>query len=192
MEETGIPTRFKGVNFRSRLEAKWAHVFELLEWDWLYEPFDMEGWIPDFLIRSKCSEDLLIDIKPITRFGCRPLEIEDKIDHALSASETPYFAAVLGVAPQDFDGDCLIGTLRWPGADETWDLARFTTCLNERIGLNQVNLTWNCVINNEHSKFLAGGDRDRIERAFREAANRVQWNAKAPRHIADVLAGIQL
>jgi hypothetical protein len=45
-----IPTIYKGVQFRSRLEAKWAAFFDLLGWRWHYEPLDLDGWIPDFLI----------------------------------------------------------------------------------------------------------------------------------------------
>ncbi|MEA2669684.1 MAG: hypothetical protein QOJ33_2618, partial [Chloroflexota bacterium] len=29
-----IPTTYDGVNFRSRLEAKWAAFFDLLGWRW--------------------------------------------------------------------------------------------------------------------------------------------------------------
>jgi hypothetical protein len=45
-----IPTTYNGVQFRSRLEAKWAAFFDLLGWRWHYEPLDLDGWIPDFLI----------------------------------------------------------------------------------------------------------------------------------------------
>jgi hypothetical protein len=47
-----IPTVFAGVQFRSRLEARWAAFFELLKWPWDYEPIDLAGYIPDFLIRA--------------------------------------------------------------------------------------------------------------------------------------------
>lgn len=45
-----IPTTYKGVNFRSRLEATWAAMFDLLELKWSYEPIDLDGWIPDFVL----------------------------------------------------------------------------------------------------------------------------------------------
>jgi hypothetical protein len=57
-----IPTQYKGINFRSRLEAKWAKMFDLLGWKWEYEPFDLDGYIPDFLIKSE--RPLLVEIKP--------------------------------------------------------------------------------------------------------------------------------
>lgn len=61
---TGIPTLFKGVQFRSRLEAKWAAFFDNMEWRWEYEPVDREGWIPDFAIWLKGQDALLVDVKP--------------------------------------------------------------------------------------------------------------------------------
>lgn len=49
---TAIPTAYGGVNFRSRLEARWAAMFDLLGWRWEYEPLDLDGYIPDFLVRG--------------------------------------------------------------------------------------------------------------------------------------------
>ncbi len=54
-----IPTQYAGVNFRSRLEARWAAVFDLLGWKWEYEPIDLYGYIPDFMLGN-----LLVEIKP--------------------------------------------------------------------------------------------------------------------------------
>ena len=50
-----IPTMYKGVSFRSRLEARYAAFFDLAGWDWSYEAIDKDGWIPDFLVRFKCA-----------------------------------------------------------------------------------------------------------------------------------------
>jgi hypothetical protein len=46
----GIPTMYKGVNYRSRLEARWAAFFDRARWPYQYEPLDLPGWIPDFAI----------------------------------------------------------------------------------------------------------------------------------------------
>lgn len=52
-----------GVNFRSRLEARWAQWLTLAEWPWAYEPdLGLSGWIPDFAITS--GYGLLIEVKP--------------------------------------------------------------------------------------------------------------------------------
>lgn len=66
-----IPTRYAGVNFRSRLEARWAAFFDLAKWKWRYEPIDLPGWIPDFWVSLPCghsecgpTHDLLVEVKP--------------------------------------------------------------------------------------------------------------------------------
>lgn len=58
-----IPTTYASVRFRSRLEARWAAFFDLLGWRWVYEPFDLKGYIPDFVIRFE-KRPLLIEVKP--------------------------------------------------------------------------------------------------------------------------------
>jgi hypothetical protein len=59
-EHRGIPTAYKGVNMRSRLEARWACMFDLLGWSWEYEPIDLPGWIPDFRLNGH----LLVEVRP--------------------------------------------------------------------------------------------------------------------------------
>jgi hypothetical protein len=58
-----IPTIYAGVQFRSRLEAKWAAFFDLCGWGWDYEPFDLDGWAPDFMLKGKIKT--LVEVKPI-------------------------------------------------------------------------------------------------------------------------------
>jgi hypothetical protein len=58
-----IPTNYRGINFRSRLEAKYAAMFDQLRWRWDYEPIDLGGWIPDFAIQGVIP--ILVEIKPI-------------------------------------------------------------------------------------------------------------------------------
>lgn len=57
-----IPTEYAGIEFRSRLEARWAAFFTGINWDWTYEPFDSDGYIPDFLIHG--PNPLLVEVKP--------------------------------------------------------------------------------------------------------------------------------
>jgi hypothetical protein len=65
------PTLYKCVMFRSRLEARWACMFDLVEWEWQYEPIDIHGWSPDFHVKFKCGHSecngfhtLLVEVKP--------------------------------------------------------------------------------------------------------------------------------
>lgn len=72
---SAIPTLYNGVQFRSRLEARWAAFFDLLGWRWTYEPVDLAGYIPDFFIELGApplyfaesgiySDKFLVEVKP--------------------------------------------------------------------------------------------------------------------------------
>jgi hypothetical protein len=93
----GIPTRYKGRQYRSRLEARWACFFDLLGWHYEYEPCDFEGWIPDFVL---CEADtVFVEVKPVTTF---PREVAAKID----ATSCGYEALIVGLTLQtDVEGD---------------------------------------------------------------------------------------
>lgn len=77
-----VPTRYKGILFDSRTEARWAAFLDRLGVDWSYHPFDLDGWFPDFLLTFPAvqysNEDgetavttkrkFLAEVKPITEF----------------------------------------------------------------------------------------------------------------------------
>ena len=62
----GIVTNWRYRRYRSRLEARWACMFDLLGWKYEYEPYDLNGWIPDFIILG--DAEILVDLKPYTIF----------------------------------------------------------------------------------------------------------------------------
>ena len=64
-----IPTTYNGINMRSRLEARWANLFDQFGWRWHYGPLEFDGWIPDFVIDGHNHTPLLIDVKPYTSFS---------------------------------------------------------------------------------------------------------------------------
>jgi hypothetical protein len=57
-----IPTHYNGTTYRSRLEAQWAAFFDYLGWPYQYEPFDVQGWTPDFSIGL--NSQVLVEVKP--------------------------------------------------------------------------------------------------------------------------------
>jgi hypothetical protein len=63
---TPVPTLWHGVQFRSRLEARWAAFFHSLGWRWKYEPqtyaTDVGPYTPDFWIPELFGH---VEIKPI-------------------------------------------------------------------------------------------------------------------------------
>lgn len=56
-----IETRYRSFLFRSRLEARWAAFFDLCNWRWGYEPPELPGWIPDFVLGE---HPLLVEVRP--------------------------------------------------------------------------------------------------------------------------------
>lgn len=101
-----IPTKFNGVMYRSRLEAKWACFFTILGWEFQYEPFDLSGWIPDFVLKGK-KQNTLVEIKPF--FDEKEFAPHlDKIFNALFKATSPLQEVLLLGASLDeseFDHD---------------------------------------------------------------------------------------
>lgn len=65
------PTVYKGIRFRSKLEARWAVFFDALGVTWEYEPAieSVKGeYVPDFLMGSKT----LIEVKPLIKDKSEP------------------------------------------------------------------------------------------------------------------------
>lgn len=65
-----IQTKYKGYNFRSRLEARWAVFFDALGLKWEYEPegFELPGgirYLPDFRITSPTGLVQWYEVKPV-------------------------------------------------------------------------------------------------------------------------------
>ncbi len=102
-----IPTRYAGVEFRSRLEAKWAAFFDLLEWKWEYEPIDLDGYIPDFVINKR-----LIEVKPALKFTDYR-DAQEKIDESGWTGKASVVGAIIG---EIGDGSLCFGVER---LDET-------------------------------------------------------------------------
>jgi hypothetical protein len=90
---------YKGVRYRSRLEAKWAAFFDLLGWRFQYEPYDLQGWIPDFVIRG--AREVLVEVKPI---GSIEKFEQPKVLNALASSEK-YKTELLVVGHTIFTSD---------------------------------------------------------------------------------------
>lgn len=63
-----IPTVYRNIEFRSRLEARWAAWFDEMVIPWTYEPegFIIDGvpYLPDFYITS-INRGVYIEIKPM-------------------------------------------------------------------------------------------------------------------------------
>lgn len=147
-----IPTRYNGVNFRSRTEARWAALFDLLSLEWIYEPIDFKGWIPDFLVKPAVSGetvDVYAEVKPIFT----PSEHEKCFEKAMLHSRDMW-VLLLGAYPMEYR----VGHLMDPpkGADAFW---------SEVLGVlsgYDIEADW---------------EPPDLELLWREAGNRTQWRA---------------
>jgi hypothetical protein len=111
-EVKAVRTEYAGTVFNSRLEAHWAAFFDVVGWPWLYQPFDLDGWSPDFMLqpvhmgREKSgvlkpdfeqSNPILVEVRPIDRF-C--VETGHRMSNALFKSENKLEPLLLGLSPQ--------------------------------------------------------------------------------------------
>ena len=111
--QKAIPTQYGGVNFRSRLEARWASFFDQCGFQWEYEPFDLDGWIPDFHISGKTGS-LLVEVKPIDKFDCA---VATKIETAACSNyEILLVGFKINLDPDDAD----FLQIGWFGEDTRW------------------------------------------------------------------------
>lgn len=95
------PTTYSGVRFRSRLEARWAAFFDLAGWAWEYEPIELAGWAPDFLVTIPCGHSdctpthrLYVEVKPYTT-------LEEFDEHPVASMMTN-LAVIYDPAPAAF------------------------------------------------------------------------------------------
>lgn len=114
----GIPTKYQGVQMRSRIEARWAAFFDFCGWRWEYEPFDLDGWIPDFLIRGSTGE-LLVEVKSELRF--MP-EVAKKIERAAAGRELLLLGFCLNPMPiEENDESPSRNRIGWFGESHSTD-----------------------------------------------------------------------
>ena len=66
---TSKETIYNGIKFRSILEARWACFFDLCNWKYKYEPFEINGKLPDFILYCNNNstykmKQVIVEIKP--------------------------------------------------------------------------------------------------------------------------------
>lgn len=189
----GVPTRYAGVNFRSRLEARWAAFFDLSGWRWDYEPLELAGYVPDFVLSFK--RPLLVEVKPF--MGDEHLEYPRPACDCRRCLN----CTVAKIDASGWHGDALIvGNGAAPGFGSfsqagwhgqafkdgegvhAWGLAEWGECDRASCrGRTVVNasMSWNCSRCGDYLGKGYYGDEDGLYREvtmlWREAGNRTQW-----------------
>jgi hypothetical protein len=179
-----IPTRYAGVQFRSRLEAKWAAMFDLLGWLWEYEPLDLDGYIPDFVLQF--DRPMIVEVKPLMgrphswlRDGAA-LSALKKID----ASGWFSHGLLLGLSPyssSDTDGYVADGNPLNAGVlFDVWEGGTYSSVFGISAccgGPIDVIGEFTCRRCGLHDKGPTLQSTAKITALWREAGNRVQWRA---------------
>lgn len=61
----GVRTKYRGIVFESRLEARWAAFFNLVNWEWTYRPLSPYGLpLPAFLLSMPGAGEAYVFIFP--------------------------------------------------------------------------------------------------------------------------------
>lgn len=167
---TGIPTRYKNVMFRSRLEARWACFFDLLGWEWIYEPFDLNGYIPDFSFRN-WRGSLIVEVKPETSF-------DSLKQYAAKAFASGWRDELLIVGTtlfqNGFDGTYpIIGMLYEKHFGPSAGL--LSECINGHVRLLSQDLSYHCRLCGNYDGDHFGPPKKDAFELFAESGNVVQW-----------------
>jgi hypothetical protein len=125
-----IETRYAGCRFRSRLEARWAVFFDVLDIQWEYEPeayaLPSGGYLPDFrLTLERESEAVWFEVKAPNA------ESDERWSELGALTHLKVFVAFGMFLP---DGPCVHGAieLHHHGYDEGY---AFCICSCGRVGI---------------------------------------------------------
>lgn len=168
---SGIPTRYRGVTFRSRLEARWAVMFDAWKWPWLYEPVDLEFYIPDFVLTFGAG-DVAVEVKPVTTRS-------DLHGHAVRIVRAGWTKHALVLGACHF-GNGIVGELAEPiGQGEfMYGAARIFQCLDcGEVSVLSDDGSYRCLVNGcyDGNAHVGVVGHDEVEAEWTKAGNRVQW-----------------
>jgi len=170
-----IPTTYAHTRFRSRLEARWAAWFDLAGWQWDYEPMDVDGWSPDFMIRGRSP--ILVEVKPAAWIDGPRLSLDA---FAKATKATGVDILLLGLGPIVKDGFGYIGMC------SDGDAGGFSAAVCQETYLPAAHFGY-CSdtqgFNDRLSGYYEGGSWDGrghtlVEPNWRRAGSLTQWSPK--------------
>ena len=122
---SAIPTTYRGVQFRSRLEARVANFLDQCGLLWDFEPIDLKNYVPDFLVELPHGVTLL-ECKPAVlpnefRGPCRKITRSGWVGPAIVIGSQLCLApddradlTMWGSPNADEGGWSRVGRERWP------------------------------------------------------------------------------
>lgn len=194
----GIPNSYKGRNYRSLLETRWAIMFEKLGWQAEYEPFELNGWIPDFILIGK-KESLLVEVKPFSHFD-QYADAIIKIENGVRGTEYESSEVLLlGIDPArriDFWPYPMLGWMgEWIGDIDDDDVyrreyseARIWQSSSGLFGICSSVFSYHDRMNDLEWKDCGDGDHEVsiITKMWADAGSQTQW--KAPSFVSKAAA----
>ncbi len=177
MTYAAIKTTYNGVNFRSRLEARWAVFFDLVGWKYEYEPYDLNGWIPDFILFG--ADEILVEVKPFSKFECFDTK---KLFTATSGTEKETKEILLlGTSvfePAAFPDGASIGWLsEYTPTGEPWFARAVINNWDHRYGFFHEDCSWKDRITGiyDGDSFLEIPSYVEVKSIWNKAGSSVQW-----------------
>ena len=195
-----IPIKLDGIQFRSKLEARWYLFMKRLGWNIIYEP-EIEGlsnWIPDFLIIGK-NKKILVDVKPIDNVEDWDKNPDKKRIEESGIKNLPYELLILGSNLQ-LDGQSRMGLLYvrdacWEEGRDPVELQGYecAECVfsiaddGKQIGFMDHMGSWHCRISGDGGKtYLFRGSQYNdgdphyqfIDKSWNEAWSKLQWKGR--------------
>jgi hypothetical protein len=169
------PTTYNSIRFRSRLEATWAAFFDLLEWPWEYEPFDLGSWSPDFLIKG-AERDALVEVKPSS------MPDSDVVKKITQAAPADHCLMLCGLSPhkvslgRQFVGCLIYSTCCGSSRQQCWSPRTFVK-FGDRydVVFGHRNEHWGLVTGCTPADGIDEFVGDEIERLWGAAKNKTQW-----------------
>jgi hypothetical protein len=184
LERIGIATEYGGRRFRSRLEARWACFFDLLKWPFEYEPIDLAGYVPDYILPFKRGS-VLAEVKPATDRS----ELEENGRKVTRGGWRGDFMIVGAriFTPEGSNRQRTMGLLSlwdresndgWYAADDAI-IIRCKAC--RLISLCHSSAGWFCLLcgADDHRVHFADLDYREVDSLWAQAGNMVQWQPRA-------------
>jgi len=169
-------TTYNGHLFRSSLEARWAAFFDLVGWKWVYEPFELKGYIPDFILQF--HKPILVEVKPVmdlTEMRAHAAKIEQSgwTHEALIVGTTPD----LGEGMWDYGAIGLLGEYSVANSSFWWAEADIIKCKKcNRESFFHTLGSWACRANGCHDgDHYHGHSNIDVRALWGEAHRSIRW-----------------
>lgn len=187
-----IPTTYNGINFRSKLEARWYIFMKNLGWNVEYEPHieGLNNWLPDFLIIGNGTK-ILVEVKPFNNskdfLGDYAVDTIKKINNSnwlkLNFDAVIMVGSTLNLG-KDMCGCTFIGgeIIRPSNVDQYNPQGYYHepfvyTDHSGKIGICDESIWYQDVINKDHNGgySLDFENKEKLEICWNKAGSKLQW-----------------